>query len=76
MFVTENDNYVGAVSRITEEMVAAKMTRKELAEVSGVSYGNLCRILNGRYVAATPVFIKKVAHGLGVSPSYIAYGLK
>jgi transcriptional regulator with XRE-family HTH domain len=76
MYVSEYDNYEGCVDRIVEEMKAAKMTKKELAEVSGVSYGNLCRVMNGRYVATTPQFVKKIAHGLGVSPSWLCYGIK
>ena len=76
MFVTENDNYVGAVERISKEMMVSGISKKDLAERSGISYANLNRVLKGNYVAMTPVFLKKVSHALGKSPLYIGYGIE
>lgn len=76
MFVTENDYFPGAVERIKAEMKKDGITRKELAQKCGVSYGNLSRILREDYVGLTDDFRAKIIRNTGWDGLWIFFGIK
>ena len=50
---------------------AKKITLMQLADQTGISYGKIHRILNGKLEKPLPAVLKKLALALSLSPKYL-----
>lgn len=71
----EQGEYVHQISRLKSEMKKEAVTQKELSEKTGMSVGNINRILNGNYVHLTDNFWCKMKNS-GLNMLYVRFGIK
>ena len=77
MYNDEKWCHEGSEDRILQILDEKGMTRKELAEKAGMSYGNVCRVLGKKHsVGATDDFLRKCIRALDVDPMWVLFGIR
>jgi transcriptional regulator with XRE-family HTH domain len=65
--------HVGLGDRLAEARAAAGLSFQKLADASGVGNSQIFSIEKG--MPAGVAIIEKLAHALGISPAWLAYGI-